>query len=48
MVDIHEILAQSLGIEVGGSRGEVGDRRSGCGGGSCGGAGGCGGEGSAS
>lgn len=49
VVDIHEILAQSLGIEVGGSRGEVGDRRSGCGGGSCGGAGGCGGgEGSAS
>jgi heterodisulfide reductase subunit D len=44
VVDIHELLAESLGITVGGSRGEVGDRRSGggCGGGSCGGAGGCG------
>jgi heterodisulfide reductase subunit D len=43
VVDIHELLAESLGIIVGGSRGEVGDRRSGggCGGGSCGGAGGC-------
>jgi heterodisulfide reductase subunit D len=38
VVDIHELLAESLGIEVGGSRGEVGDRR--CGGGGCGG-GGC-------
>lgn len=38
VIDIHELLAESLGIEVGGSRGEVGDRRSGggCGGGSCG------------
>jgi heterodisulfide reductase subunit D len=27
VVDLHELLAQSLGIEVGGSRGEVGDRR---------------------
>ncbi|NMH78548.1 (Fe-S)-binding protein [Pseudonocardia xinjiangensis] len=44
VVDIHELLAESLGITVGGSRGEVGDRRSagGCGGGSCGGGGGCG------
>ena len=44
VVDIHELLAESLGIEVGGSRGEVGDRvrSSGCGGGSCGGSGGCG------
>lgn len=34
VVDLHELLAQSLGITVGGSRGEVGDRRgSGCGGG---------------
>jgi heterodisulfide reductase subunit D len=35
VVDIHELLAQSLGIEVGGSRGQAGDRRtsgSGCGG----------------
>lgn len=32
VVDIHELLAMSLGIEVGGSRGEVGDRRSGGGG----------------
>ncbi|WP_433504444.1 (Fe-S)-binding protein [Pseudonocardia halophobica] len=30
VVDIHEIVAASLGIEVGGSRGAVGDRR--CGG----------------
>ena len=37
-----ELLAESLGIEVGGSRGEVGDRRGGCGGGGCGGSGGCG------
>ena len=27
VVDIHELLAESLGIEVGRSRGEVGDRR---------------------
>lgn len=32
VIDIHELLAQSLGIEVGGSRGEVGDRRAGGGG----------------
>ncbi len=38
VIDIHELLAESLGIEVGGSRGEVGDRR--CAGGGCGG-GGC-------
>jgi heterodisulfide reductase subunit D len=31
VIDIHELLAESLGIEVGGSRGEVGDKR--CGGG---------------
>lgn len=49
VIDIHELLAESVGIEVGGSRGEVGDRRpgsrraGGCGGGSCGG-GNCGGE----
>ncbi|GAA2885691.1 hypothetical protein GCM10010472_49860 [Pseudonocardia halophobica] len=30
VIDIHEIVAESLGIEVGGSRGAVGDRR--CGG----------------
>ncbi|MEN3263336.1 heterodisulfide reductase-related iron-sulfur binding cluster [Pseudonocardia sp.] len=36
IVDIHELLAESLGITVGGSRGEVGDRRSGgCAGGGC-------------
>ena len=35
VVDIHELLAESLGITVGGSRGAVGDRRSGCGGGGC-------------
>lgn len=29
VVDIHELLAESLGISVGGSRGDVGDRRSG-------------------
>jgi heterodisulfide reductase subunit D len=40
VVDIHELLAESLGITVGGSRGEVGDRRGGCSGGGCG--GGCG------
>ena len=27
VVDIHELLATSLGIEVGGSRGDIGDRR---------------------
>lgn len=44
VIDIHELLAQSLGVTVGGSRGEVGDRRGGgCGGGGCGsGGGGCG------
>lgn len=38
VVDIHELFAESLGITVGGSRGEVGDRRrgGGCGGGACG------------
>jgi heterodisulfide reductase subunit D len=35
VIDIHELLAHSLGITVGGSRGEIGDRRSGgCGAGS--------------
>lgn len=38
VVDIHELFAESLGITVGGSRGEVGDRRRG-GGGTCGGCG---------
>lgn len=41
VVDIHELLAESLGIEVGGSRGEAGDRRSS--GSGCGGQCGCGG-----
>ena len=27
VVDLHELFAQSLGITVGGSRGDVGDRR---------------------
>jgi heterodisulfide reductase subunit D len=27
VIDIHELLAESLGLDVGGSRGEVGDRR---------------------
>jgi Fe-S oxidoreductase len=27
VVDLHELLAESLGIEVGGSRGDLGDRR---------------------
>jgi Fe-S oxidoreductase len=27
VIDLHELLARSLGIEVGGSSGEVGDRR---------------------
>jgi heterodisulfide reductase subunit D len=27
VVDLHELLAESLGIAVGGSRGDVGDRR---------------------
>jgi hypothetical protein len=27
VLDIHELLATSLGIDVGGSRGETGDRR---------------------
>ncbi len=27
VVDLHELFAESLGITVGGSRGEVGDRR---------------------
>src|ERR671913_30975 len=27
VVDLHELFAQSLGIAVGGSRGDVGDRR---------------------
>src|ERR671913_1080877 len=27
VVDLHELFAQSLGIVVGGSRGDVGDRR---------------------
>ena len=47
VIDIHELFAESLGITVGGSRGDVGDRRrgGGCGGGGCsgGGGGGCGG-----
>ena len=32
VVDLHELFAESLGITVGGSRGEVGDRRLGTGG----------------
>jgi hypothetical protein len=27
VIDLHELLAQSLGIDVGGSRGPVGDQR---------------------
>ena len=34
VVDLHELLAESLGIAVGGSRGEIGDRRLGSGSGS--------------
>ena len=44
VVDLHELLAESLGITVGGSRGEVGDRRAGGCGGTCG----CNGEGAGS
>src|SRR5690606_23050074 len=44
VIDIHELLAESLGIEVGGSRGEVGDRRAARPGGGCGGSCGCGKE----
>ena len=32
VVDLHELFAESLGLSVGGSRGEVGDRRLGAGG----------------
>jgi hypothetical protein len=56
VLDIHELLAVSLGIVVGGSRGETGDRRlaqarTGAAGrgrspGGCGSRGGCGGCGS--